>query len=87
MRLPEWLVPFFALPAVTFAELGVESADPHATIHPAYTTLLCLLAIARCCTLRRIIKWFSLLMGWSHSVLLAQAAHEHVMRRGCMYER
>ncbi len=66
LRLPDWLVPFFALPSVTYRELGVDSLTPDALVHPACTTLP---------------------MGWSHSVFLAQSAHEFVMRRGGVYDR
>jgi hypothetical protein len=55
MLLPEWMQPYFALPAVRACDVGLESEFGDTWIHP-------------CCT--------TLPMGWAHSVLLAQAAHE-----------
>ena len=57
LLLPEWMQPFFALPAVPSSLLGV--AGPDRMVYP-------------CCR--------TLPMGWSHSVYLAQAAHESVLR-------
>lgn len=57
LLLPEWMQPFFALPAVPSGLLGVPGPDR--MVYP-------------CCR--------TLPMGWSHSVYLAQAAHESVLR-------
>lgn len=59
LTLPEWLRPYFALPAVRAQDVGVShiyGAD--AMVHP-------------CCN--------TLPMGWSHSVFVAQAAHENLL--------
>jgi len=56
LRLPEWMQPYFALPAVKCSEVGLQGGD---------------CAIYPCCR--------TLPMGWSHSVLVAQAIHEHVV--------
>jgi hypothetical protein len=53
--LPEWMQPFFGLPPVSAAEVGLPGAG---LLYP-------------CCT--------TLPMGWSHSVYVAQAAHEHIL--------
>ncbi len=58
LRLPEAWRPYFALPPVRAADVGVAAASPDALVWP-------------CCT--------TLPMGWSHSVLLAQLAHEHFL--------
>lgn len=72
--LPLWLSPYFALPALTPAELGIliqlgvdvtalMGLGPHSTgmVYP-------------CCT--------TLPMGFSHSVFIAQSVHEHVVYSG-----
>lgn len=56
LLIPEWMWPYFALPAVSSAALGLPGAD-----HMVYP----------CCR--------TLPMGWSHSVFVAQAAHEHLL--------
>lgn len=56
LRLPEWLWPYFALPPVSSAAIGLPGADT--LIYP-------------CCR--------TLPMGWSHSVYVAQAAHEYFL--------
>jgi len=59
LRVPAWMHPYFALPAVDSSELGLDSEfGSNVTVYP-------------CCT--------TLPMGWSHSVYLAQAAHEHLL--------
>ena len=58
LRLPPALVPYFALPPVAAADLGLQSDRPDGLVYP-------------CC--------LTLPMGWSHSVYLAQAAHEHLL--------
>lgn len=58
LRLPPALVPYFALPPVRAADLGLHSDRPDGLIYP-------------CC--------LTLPMGWSHSVYLAQMAHEHLL--------
>jgi hypothetical protein len=62
LRLPEWLVPYFALPAVRASEVGLQDTFGDVLIYP-------------CCT--------TLPMGWSHSVYLAQRAHEHFIETHC----
>lgn len=59
LLLPEWLVPFFALPPVRAGDLGLHAYDPDEMVHPCVRTLP---------------------MGWSHAVLLAQHAHEFLLR-------
>lgn len=54
LRIPEWMWPYFALPPVSSAAVGLPGPD----------TL-----VFPCCR--------TLPMGWSHSVYLAQAAHEY----------
>lgn len=62
LLLPEWLRPFFALPAVPAHVLGDECVracgEQDVLVYP-------------CCT--------TVPMGWSHSVWVAQRAHEHVI--------
>jgi hypothetical protein len=65
--LPEWLVPYFGLPAVSMSELGLADvpvgADGNGSgdlFHPVCLTVP---------------------MGWSHAVLVAQIDHEHVLYR------
>lgn len=59
LTLPEWLRPYFALPAVRAGDVGVgELYGDDSMVHP-------------CCN--------TLPMGWSHSVYLAQAAHENLL--------
>ena len=55
IALPEWMAPYFCLPAVTYRELGI---DLDGSVYPMSLTLP---------------------MGFSHAVLLAQLAHEHVI--------
>jgi len=59
-RVPRWMLPYFALPAIDAGELqlGSEFGGDHVRIYP------CLAVLA---------------MGWSHSVYLAQTAHEHLL--------
>jgi hypothetical protein len=57
LRMPSWMWPFFALPAVRAEDVGMELVFGVGT------------KIFPCCT--------TLPMGWSHSVFLAQAVHEH----------
>jgi hypothetical protein len=54
--LPEWMWPYFALPPVSSAAIGLPGPD-----HLVYP----------CCR--------TLPMGWSHSVFVAQSAHEHLL--------
>lgn len=59
LRLPVWMRPYFALPPVRAADVGLSGQYGADTlIHP-------------CCT--------TLPMGWSHSVYVAQLAHEHML--------
>jgi len=69
LRLPEWMRPYFALPAVRAGEVGLSGSiivlEGHRItlrssdiIYPACVTLP---------------------MGWSHSVFVAQRAHEHLI--------
>lgn len=58
LRLPEWLVPFFAMPAVRASELSFLCDASGDRLYPAFLVLP---------------------MGWSHSVYVAQQAHEHVV--------
>jgi hypothetical protein len=63
IRIPAWLRPYFALPAVRVGDLGPEvvratGGDPDRVLHPMCSTLP---------------------MGWSHSVFVAQLAHEYVI--------
>ena len=59
IRMPAWMHPYFALPPVRAADLGLSAQfGPDAVIYP-------------CCT--------TLPMGWSHSVYVAQAGHEHLI--------
>lgn len=58
-RLPAAFHPYFALPAVRAADVGLSHVyGPDTMVHPCINRLP---------------------MGWSHSVLLAQAAHEHIV--------
>jgi hypothetical protein len=54
--MPEWMWPYFALPPVSSAAIGLPGPD-----HLVYP----------CCR--------TLPMGWSHSVFVAQSAHEHLL--------
>ena len=56
LLLPEWMWPYFALPAVSSAAIGLPGPDR--LVYP-------------CCR--------TLPMGWSHSVFVAQAAHENFL--------
>ena len=56
LLLPEWMWPYFALPAVSSSAIGLPGPDR--LVYP-------------CCR--------TLPMGWSHSVFVAQAAHEHFL--------
>lgn len=56
LLLPEWIWPYFALPPVSSAAVGLPG--PATLVYP-------------CCR--------TLPMGWSHSVFVAQAAHEHFL--------
>lgn len=56
LLLPEWMWPYFALPPVSSAAIGL--AGPDTLVYP-------------CCR--------TLPMGWSHSVYVAQAAHEYFL--------
>jgi hypothetical protein len=58
IRLPEAWWPYFALPAIRAADIGLSSYAADSLVYP-------------CCK--------TLPMGFSHSVFLAQAAHEHVI--------
>ena len=63
LRCPEWLRPYFALPAVRASDVSVAVAarfGPDALVHPMCATLP---------------------MGWSHSVFVAQSAHEWLLDR------
>lgn len=55
LRLPPWMIKYFALPPLQPSELGLAGDTP----------------VFPCCT--------TLPMGWSHSVLVAQAVHEHLL--------
>jgi hypothetical protein len=59
IRLPDWLVPYFALPPVRAGEVGLAAEYGADTL------------VWPCCA--------ALPMGFSHSVYLAQAAHEHML--------
>ena len=56
LLLPEWMWPYFALPPVSSASVGLPGPD-----HLVYP----------CCR--------TLPMGWSHSVYVAQSAHEYLL--------
>ena len=56
LALPNWMRPYFALPALSSSALGLSG--PERPVYP-------------CCT--------TLPMGWSHSVYIAQIAHEHLL--------
>jgi hypothetical protein len=58
IRLPEAWWPYFALPSIRAADLGISGYAADAVIYP-------------CCK--------TLPMGFSHSVFLAQAVHEHII--------
>jgi hypothetical protein len=63
--LPEWLIPYFGLPAVSLSELGLpgvvsDSDSASGVLHPVCLTVP---------------------MGWSHAVLVAQIDHEHTLYR------
>lgn len=58
LLLPDWMPPFFALPAVRAGDVGAPGFPADATVYP-------------CCR--------TLPMGFSHSVDLAQAAHENFL--------
>lgn len=61
IRLPQWLVPYFALPAVRLAEVRqLAPGESDRLVYPACTTLP---------------------MGWSHSVVIAQAVHRSLLLR------
>lgn len=69
LRLPEWMRSFFALPAVTAGEVGLFGAVVE---EDGVTTVLRSSdMIYPACT--------TLPMGWSHSVFVAQRAHEHLV--------
>jgi hypothetical protein len=59
IRLPDWLVPYFAMPSVRAGDVGLEDEFGADT------------RVWPCCA--------ALPMGFSHSVFLAQAAHEHML--------
>ena len=59
LLLPDWLVPYFALPPVRAVDVGLSQVYGDVLVYP-------------CCV--------TLPMGWSHSVYLAQAAHEHLIQ-------
>ena len=59
LLLPDWLVPYFALPPVRAADVGLSQLYGDVQLY-------------QCCA--------TLPMGWSHSVYLAQAAHEHLIQ-------
>jgi hypothetical protein len=61
LRLPDWLHPYFALPAVQAKLLGHDFVSRFGAETYVYP----------CCT--------RLPMGWSHSVFLAQAAHQFII--------
>jgi hypothetical protein len=65
LRVPDWMVPYFGLPAVRVADLGLDDAalsklglTRQSKVYPAMLTLP---------------------MGFSHAVPLAQAVHEHAL--------
>jgi hypothetical protein len=57
-RIPQWMQPWFALPAVRAGDVGLTEFAADAMVYPCLTVLA---------------------MGWSHSVFLAQQAHEHLL--------
>ena len=61
LRLPVWMRPYFALPAVRAGDVSVEVAARFGADCRVFP----------CCV--------TLPMGWSHSVLVAQLAHEHLI--------
>ncbi len=61
LRLPVWMRPYFALPAVRVGDVSEEVAARFGADSSVYP----------CCV--------TLHMGWSHSVLVAQLAHEHLL--------
>jgi hypothetical protein len=70
LALPAWMRVYFALPAVSLQEL-----DAHGLLLTAAPDVTAALRLGRhvfpCCT--------TLPMGFSHSVFIAQAVHEHVL--------
>jgi hypothetical protein len=76
LTLPEWMRPYFALPALTVAEcraLGVTT--PSAELRQAIAAGM---PVYPCCA--------TLPMGFSHSVFVAQAVHEYVMYRDAVLQ-
>jgi hypothetical protein len=68
LRLPVWMRPYFALPPVTADELGLTGTS---IIDGCQCTMsACDEVYPMCVTLP---------MGWSHSVYVAQLAHEHIV--------
>jgi hypothetical protein len=61
LRLPVWMRPYFALPAVRAGDVSVEVSARFGADCRVFP----------CCV--------TLPMGWSHSVLVAQLAHEHLL--------
>ena len=71
LTLPDWIRPYFALPALTAKEVGgISSVELSAELRGA---IIAGKAVYPCCT--------TLPMGFSHSVFLAQSVHEHVLYR------
>ena len=73
LRLPAWMRPYFALPAVSAAELGVigqlvdgRILQPSDMVHPMCVCLP---------------------MGYSHAVFIAQRCHEHILYSRAGYDR
>jgi hypothetical protein len=71
LALPEWIRTYFALPAITTEELGgMELTGLPAAIREA---MMAGQSVYPCCA--------TLPMGFSHSVFIAQAVHEHILYR------
>jgi hypothetical protein len=71
LTLPEWIRPFFALPALTVDEVrGLSTVGLSANLSHALSLGV---PLYPCCA--------TLPMGFAHSVFLAQSVHEHVLYR------
>jgi hypothetical protein len=66
LLLPDWMVPYFALPPLSVQEFFTDLQSADAALFLGSGGL-----VYPCC--------LTLPMGWSHSVFVAQAAHEHLL--------
>lgn len=70
LALPQWIRPYFALPALTAEEIeGIDNTYVSDALRQGSSTTR--VSIHPCCA--------TLPMGFSHSVFLAQSIHEHVL--------